>query len=80
MPKSKIEWNGRIVVSNPDRLEQIGSLVQHCVGYYLENDGWKSCGMRIKNGRENIVWYDILKTGTMKVVAYLGRKEGSDEN
>lgn len=67
---SKANWNGRIVVRNTEKLPRIGEYVQYCVNYYLENDGWKSCSIRRSENPAVIFWYDILKTGTMRVVAY----------
>jgi len=74
---SKANWNGRIVVRNTEKLPRIGEYVQYCVNYYLENDmaqsffpSWKSCSIRRSENPAVIFWYDILKTGTMRVVAY----------
>lgn len=63
-------WNGRIVVTNTEKLPRIGEYVQYCVDYYLENDGWKRCAVRRSEKPVVIFTYDILKTGTMRVVAY----------
>lgn len=67
---SSANWNGRIVVSNTEKLRGIGSIVQDCVDYYLDHDNWKSCAMRMNDGSNVTYWYDILKGGTMKVIAY----------
>lgn len=64
----KYDWNGRILVNQLDHSPFAGEMIQYCIDYYNENDGWNTCGMKYGDG-----WhcgYDILKSGTMKIVIY----------
>lgn len=70
-------WNGRIVVTNKNKAGNIGDKIQECVDYYTQNEEWQHCLFTIGEPIKWVIYYEILKTGTMKIHIY---KEQPNEN
>lgn len=68
---SKIyKWNGRIVVTNKDFCPNTGEYIQQCIDYYNDNDQWQHCLTTHGRPVKWVSYYEILKTGTMKIHIY----------
>lgn len=71
-------WSGRIIVDQRDRARGIAGMVSDCIAYYEEHDQWQNCLMTGNGGTSNQKWvwyYEILKTGTMKISCWLDRPD-----
>jgi hypothetical protein len=65
---TKKSWNGKLLVKQIDRCPFLGEIVQNAVNYHVMNDGWPQCVS--KYGNSWVSYYEILKSGTMKIIVW----------